>query len=177
MFKFNIVVAIDSKNGIGKNGQLPWKLPADLKHFKEITSQTKSPTKKNVVIMGRVTWDSLPDQFKPLPNRINVVLSRNSTLTLPGGVLRADQFSNIQFLLERCSIDFESVFVIGGQQIYQESIKSLNCNKLYVTHVVGDYQCDTFFPPFDDRFYKSSSEPFKTVNGIQYSFAEYLPKV
>lgn len=177
MFKFNIVVALDSRNGIGKNGQLPWSLPSDLKHFKEITTRTESPQKKNVVIMGRVTWESIPSQFRPLPNRINIVLSRNLSMPLPEGVLKADHFTNIQGFLEKHLIDFESVFVIGGQQIYQESLKSLQCNKLYVTHVAGDYHCDTFFPAFADQFCKTFSGPSKIENGIQYHFAEYQLKV
>ncbi|MBP9853659.1 MAG: dihydrofolate reductase [Candidatus Omnitrophica bacterium] len=176
MFDFNIVVAIDSKNGIGKNGQLPWRLPSDLKRFKEITTQTKSPQKKNVVIMGRVTWDSLPASFRPLPNRTNIVLTRNSALQLPGNVIRVDSFNQVQDVLGKMAYDVETVFVIGGQQIFQESLKSSYCKKLYITHIVGDYHCDTFFPAFNDQFVKISSEPPKIEQDIKYFFAEYQRK-
>ena len=89
---FSLIVAMDSQNGIGKNGQLPWHLPADLKHFKEITCTVRDPKKQNVVLMGRKTWDSIPEKFRPLPGRINVVLTRHPDLKFPLGVL-------VEFLL------------------------------------------------------------------------------
>src|SRR5262249_730757 len=91
---FSIVVAFDSSYGIGKNGQLPWKLPADLKRFKEVTSTHKDPTKLNAVIMGRKTWESLPASFRPLPGRVNMVLSKQAELSLPAGVLLAPSLEN-----------------------------------------------------------------------------------
>ena len=66
MRQFAIVVAFDSQYGIGKNGQLAWNLPSDLKHFKEITTTVVNPAKKNALIMGRKTWESLPQRFRPL---------------------------------------------------------------------------------------------------------------
>lgn len=176
MFNFSIVVAIDSKNGIGKNGQLPWRLPADLKHFKEITTSTKSPEKKNVVIMGRVTWESLPVQYKPLPNRINVILSRNNSLNLPNGVLRAESLDEVQGILNKNIINYENIFIIGGGQIFQESLKSPYCNKLYITHIKDDYHCDTYFPSFIDHFIQTSANKTSLENGIEFYFAEYEPK-
>ena len=77
MKPFSIVVAIDSQHGIGKNNDLPWHLPADLKHFKFITTNS-AVGKRNVVVMGRKTWDSIPEKFRPLPNRTNVVLSKSA---------------------------------------------------------------------------------------------------
>ena len=76
MVNFSLVVAVDSNNGMGRAGALPWHLPGDMKHFKEITTRTESPDKKNVVVMGRKTWESLPGKFQPLPERINVIMTR-----------------------------------------------------------------------------------------------------
>ena len=67
---FDLVVSMDGDSGIGKAGGLPWHLPADVRRFKELTSSTQSPDKKNVVVMGRKTWESLPQKFRPLRNRI-----------------------------------------------------------------------------------------------------------
>jgi len=80
-------VAFDSQYGMGKNGQLPWVIPQDLKHFKEISTAVINPANKNAVIMGRKTWESLPEKFRPLPGRVNVVLSKEGKLDLPSGVL------------------------------------------------------------------------------------------
>ena len=75
---FQLVVAATRKLGIGKAGSMPWKLPGDMAYFKEITSRTADPGKQNAVIMGRKTWESIPSKFRPLPGRINVVLTRGA---------------------------------------------------------------------------------------------------
>ena len=75
---FQLVVAATRKLGIGKHGSMPWKLPGDMAYFKELTSKTADSSKQNAVIMGRKTWESIPLKFRPLPGRINVVLTRNA---------------------------------------------------------------------------------------------------
>ena len=74
---FQVVVAATKTWGIGAGGALPWRLPGDLRHFRELTARTADPGKLNAVVMGRRTWDSLPPKFRPLPGRVNVVLSRS----------------------------------------------------------------------------------------------------
>ena len=87
----SIVVACTKEGGIGKGGQLPWKLPGDMAYFKRVTTDTEGapPDVRNAVIMGRKTWESIPQKFRPLPGRLNVVLTRSSasTLGLPEGVM------------------------------------------------------------------------------------------
>ena len=75
---YQLVVAATRKLGIGKAGTMPWKLPGDMAYFKELTSKTADAGKQNAVIMGRKTWESIPPKFRPLPNRVNVVLTRNA---------------------------------------------------------------------------------------------------
>eukprot|EP00959_Pyramimonas_sp_CCMP1952_P399324 8367055-Pyramimonas_sp.AAC.1 len=94
--KFQVVVAATLTMGIGKEGGLPWKLPGDMKYFKQITSATSAPAKKNAVVMGRKTWESIPQKFRPLSDRLNIVLSRtlapsskennNTESSIPEGV-------------------------------------------------------------------------------------------
>jgi len=169
---FAIIVAFDSQYGIGKDGKLPWSLPLDLKHFKEITTLLTNPAKKNAVIMGRKTWESLPEKFRPLPGRVNLVLSKEGGLNLPSGVLCSKDLDDALMVLS--TPDIENVFVIGGAQIYALALNHPLCQKLYVTHVQGEYGCDAFFPPIAKQFFPiSASESYKEQN-ISFHFSDYL---
>ena len=178
MIPLNIVVAVDTKNGIGKDGALPWDLTGDFKRFREVTSNTRSLKKKNVVVMGRKTWDSIPQEYRPLPNRMNIVLTRNKSLRLPEGVLKADDFNQVLQMAtnERLKDIIETVFVIGGQQVYEEAIKYAECEKLYVTHIHNDFDCDTFFPPFENMFEPIQASDECKEGLITYHFEEYKRK-
>lgn len=120
---YQVVVAATRDMGIGKNGKLPWKLPSDLKFFKELTMSTctSDPTKKNAVIMGRKTWDSIPLQYRPLSGRLNVVLTRSMTCnvaTSENVVTCGSIPSALELLaLSPYSLEIDKVFVIGGGQI------------------------------------------------------------
>jgi len=172
MRQFSIVVAFDSQYGIGKNGQLPWRLPSDLKRFKEITTTVSNPSKKNAVIMGRKTWESLPDKFRPLPGRLNVILSQEGKISLPSEVLCYKSLD--EALNELVSPDIENIFVIGGAQIYAVAIENPLCQKLYVTHVKGDFGCDAFFPPISRQFFPISSSEELIESSISSHFSDYL---
>ena len=171
MKEFSIIAAFDSRYGIGKNGQLPWNLPSDLKHFKEITCAVSDPTKKNAVIMGRKTWESLPAKFRPLPGRVNVVLSKAGLPDLPSGVLCFRSLDEALNGLTRPII--EKVFVIGGEQIYAHAMEHPSCRKLYVTHVQGEYGCTAFFPPISRKFSPVAASEPQTEGGIILHFSEY----
>lgn len=153
---FDIVVAMDQKNGIGKNNQLAWTLPPDMAHFKEITTQTRDPKKINAVVMGRTTWESLPERFRPLPNRLNIVLTTRVDWVLPQGVLLSGNFPEVFERLEARS-DVESVFVIGGASVYAQAVKTSACRRIYLTRIFQDFTCDTFFPD-DVRLFKTVEE-------------------
>lgn len=178
MIPLNIVVAIDTKNGIGKEDALPWDLTGDLKHFRETTSVARSPKKKNVVVMGRKTWDSIPPEYRPLPDRTNIVLTQNKGLRLPEGVLKADSFEQVLRMAnnEKLKNIIETIFVIGGQQVYEAALKCNECEKLYVTHIHGDFGCDTFFPPFKDMFESVRASDELKEGTIAYHFEEYRRK-
>lgn len=171
MVPFSLIAAMDAKHGIGKAGTLPWHLPGDLKQFKTLTTQTPSPKQKNAVIMGRKTWDSIPQAFRPLPARINVVLTRHP---FSAGVLSADSLAAAFDQLEaRFKDRLHQIFVIGGQQVFEAALTSLYCQALHLTHIQRTFQCDTFFPDFEGTFTRIHKTPRFEENGIPYYFAEY----
>ncbi len=175
MIPFSLVVAMDAQNGIGKDGRLPWHLPGDLKHFKDVTCQVKDPTKNNLVIMGRKTWESISEKFQPLPKRINCVLTRNKNFNFPEGVIKTGDLPAALSLAENKKLEkqIESIFVIGGAQIFQTAIQSSNCRQLYVTHILQTFPCDAFFPNFTNDFQLAFKSTPCSENGISYYFAEY----
>jgi dihydrofolate reductase/thymidylate synthase len=139
---FNLVVATDKNNGIGKNGTIPWNCPDDMKHFKEITSYSPNEKKQNVVVMGRKTWQSIPIRYRPLSNRINIVLSR-SVFNEPGGY----GCQNIQEVFDYVKTNIKKihqVFIIGGAEIYKQFYNTGVINKIYKTVLDNSYNCDTF---------------------------------
>jgi dihydrofolate reductase len=158
----SIIVAIAENNGIGKNNDLLWRLPADLRHFKDVTSG-------HTVIMGRKTFDSMG---KPLPNRRNIVITRNNGLEIPG----AEVVSDLHAALARCK-DTEEVFIVGGAQIYRMAMEITD--RIYLTVVKGIFDADTFFPPIDPERWKEteqvSFEPDEK-NAWAYTFSTLIRK-
>jgi dihydrofolate reductase/thymidylate synthase len=118
---YQVVVAATCDLGIGKDGVLPWKLPGDLKFFKELTHATSDPAKKNAVIMGRKTWESIPVKLRPLPGRLNVILTRSGSFdfaTVENVVICGSMKSALELLASTpYCLSIEKVFVIGGGQV------------------------------------------------------------
>lgn len=138
------IVLARSENGvIGKNNQLPWHLPGDLKFFKRTTSG-------HTVIMGRKTFESIG---KALPKRRNLVISRNKELELPG----AEVFHSIEDTLKAC-IGEDEVFVIGGGSIYEKALSLDMVDKAYITVVHGDFEGDTHFHLPEEKSWNVLSE-------------------
>lgn len=165
--KFSIVVAVDNKSGIGKNNNLPWRLPGDLKFFKQLTTHSH-PGKRNAVIMGRKTWDSLPAKSKPLPERLNIIISRQAKLELPTGCELA---SSLDEALAKCQPEkISEVFVIGGSEIFAEAMRHLDLKRVYLTEIYKEFDCDVFFPEYKSRLELKSSSDTQLENDIYYSF-------
>lgn len=151
MTNFDIVVAADENRGIARDGDLPWRLPADLKHFKRTTTDTTDPQKRNAVVMGRKTWESVPEKYRPLPGRLNVVLSRRDDYELPEGVWLAGSIDDALARLGAAA-DIESVFVVGGGAVYTEAIAMAACRHVIITRIAASFDCDTFFPELGDDY-------------------------
>jgi len=156
MVKFSIVVAATWPNlGIGYNGGLPWKsLKPDMKYFKKLTSTPKAEGLRNVVIMGRKTWESIPSKFRPLPNRINVVLSRKPEFTTDHKDVKVFQsFSAALESFPSMYKDIGEIFVIGGSQIYEQAFKHEALSEVYITKVYKSFDCDCFLQIDYSKFF------------------------
>jgi dihydrofolate reductase len=150
-----IVVAIASNYDIGKNNQLLWHLPNDLKHFKEITSG-------GTIIMGRKTFDSVG---KPLPRRRNIVITRQA-IEIPG----CEVVGSIDEAIALCKTEHE-VFIVGGAEIYRQAMHLVN--RIYLTIVHHTFDADTFFPEIDYKDWKETDhEDYETdeKHAFKYSF-------
>ena len=151
--KLCAVVAMDRNNVIGREGDLPWRLPSDLKHFKRVTLGKPC-------LMGRKTWESLPF---PLPGRPNLVLTRNKTYTAKGATVYSDlnEMVGEGYALAGAS-GVDEVMLIGGAQLYK--ILLPHCDRLYVTRVDAQVEGDAVFPAIDPAIWslKSENGPIKT---------------
>lgn len=155
------IVAVDQNWAIGNRGKLLIHLPGDLNYFKE-------KTKGKVVVMGRSTLETLP-AGKPLRDRINIVLSANSSFHADCEVVR-----NIESLKEQLSqYDPEDVFVIGGETVYRELLSS--CDTVLVTKINAAFTADKYFPNLDEmvEWEMISSGESHQENGVAYQFTEY----
>ena len=170
-----IIVAHDQALGIGKNNKLPWHIKGDLKFFQSTTcALPQGAEKQNAVIMGRKTWQSLPEAYRPLRGRINVVLTNNDSLFLPQGVLRNN---DLKAALNRAAeIGCLKIFVIGGAAIYKQAFYMEVFRTLYITEVEGMYDCDTFLSDYRDQFELVESSSLNVEDNYRYWFKTYKRK-
>ncbi len=149
-----IIVAKSNNGIIGKDGDLPWRLPEDLKRFKRLTTG-------NIVVMGRKTYDSIG---RPLPNRKNIVISRNTSLKIEGVEVESDLINVLKRNRE------ENVYVIGGGQIYVDALPFTE--KLEVTEVDVELVGDTSFPEIDSSHWKEifREKRVDPESNLTYSF-------
>lgn len=141
------VVARAANGVIGKNNQLPWHFPSDMKFFKELTTG-------QTVIMGRKTYESIPEKFRPLPNRENIVLSHS----VPGNTDLAEKqtalryFTSIEAALQ--NVKTEKAFIIGGASIYKQTLDCID--GIYLTLIHRNYDGDAFYPDLPENFVEES---------------------
>jgi dihydrofolate reductase len=152
------IIVAHARNGvIGRDGGLPWHLPSDLKHFKELTSG-------HTVVMGRRTYESLPDRFRPLPNRRNVVLSSDPAYVARG----AEVFTSLEGALEGC----DDCFVIGGEATYRQALPL--SDRVYATELEAEHDGDARFPDLPAAEWRivDTSEPH-AENDQRFTFRTY----
>lgn len=163
------IVAVDEKFGIGKSGTLAWRFKKEMAHFKHTTLQTKDPSKQNMVIMGRTTWESIPEAYRPLPNRKNVVLSREQTYDAPGAVVA----TSLDAALAQADGSVETVFIIGGGRVFSDSINDTRLDGMYISKIHKNFGCDTFFPAIPPVFATVRTLASDEENGIHFDFLLY----
>ncbi len=159
--KVSLVAAVARGGVIGLAGQLPWRIPDDMRRFRELTMG-------HPVVMGRRTWDSLPDRFRPLRGRRNVVVTRNAAWQ-GDGAERAGSLEDALQLLDGAP----RVFVIGGAELYADALPL--ADELLLREIDADMEGDTFFPPWERAaFEETSREQHVSETGIPFSFVTYL---
>ena len=175
--KFSIILAVDDKNWLWKNNDLAWKISADLKYFKNITSSTTDLAKMNAIVMWRKTRESIPSKYRPLPQRLNCILTRGIKNDDIGSPI--DDFVLYFNSLERCLSELESkenvenIFIIGWANLYNQVLDNPMLDKIYLTKVKWDYDCDVFFDGVPDNFIVESYTDWEIENDIEYSFWTY----
>lgn len=148
-----LIVAMSNNYAIGNNNKLLWHIPEDLRRFKELTSG-------HSVLMGRNTWESLPEKYRPLPNRENFVLSSNKSFIANG----AETLHSLDLIPLR-----EKLFVIGGSEIYRQTIQYADIIHLTQVHIDVE-EADTFFPKFDLTMWDISDNIVSSDENYKYSF-------
>ncbi|NDP21710.1 MAG: dihydrofolate reductase [Paludibacter sp.] len=164
MSKISIIAAVADNYAIGKTNNLPWRLPADLKHFRQLTTG-------HAVVMGKRTFESLPKG--PLPNRKNIVLTSVMSEGVNEGYYEADSLEDALYLCEKEEI----VFIMGGATVYKQSIDKVD--SMYITWVHNNFSADTYFPKINfDEWDEVSREDFDPddKNPYPYTFSVYNRK-
>ena len=159
----SLISAMDSNRLIGKDSTLPWHMPADLAFFKRTTMGKP-------IIMGRKTYESIG---KPLPGRVNIIVTRNAALSFPG----CDIASSIDSAIALAR-DSEEVMIIGGASLFQQTIGS--ANQIYLTLIHHSFSGDTWFPRIDTNQWRQISRedfPADSNNYYSYSFITYTREI
>jgi dihydrofolate reductase len=161
MSRISFIAAIGERTrALGKDGDLVWDIPEDLARFRAIT-------KGHPVIMGRKTWESIPEKNRPMPNRVNLVVTRNPGYQAPGAIV----CTSLPDALVRAKQEngADEIFIIGGARLFEEAMPIVN--RLYLTLVDDDAEADVFFPPYP-AFTKIIFEEAREENGIRYRFVD-----
>ncbi len=169
--KIYLIAAADQKNGIGIKGKLPWDIKGDMAFCKKKTIKTDNSNKLNMVVMGRTTWESIPEEHRPLPARKNVVLTRKKDYKAEGAFV----VKSIEKAIEEADERVETIFVIGGAKVYEQFMKRRDLTGVYLTRIQKQYKCDAFFPKIPPSM-KPNMIKERVEDGVRYQFLLYKRK-
>ncbi|XP_055598089.1 dihydrofolate reductase [Uranotaenia lowii] len=181
MKNFSLIVAVCENGGIGIKGDLPWKLKQELKYFSRMTKKVQNPEKRNAIIMGRKTYFGVPESKRPLPDRLNIVLTRDPAANqYPDGVMVCTSMQEALSELDKGQVanEIENIWIVGGNAVYKEAMESDRCHRIYLTEIKQTFECDAFFPKIteDFRIVKNDDdvpEEIQEENGIKYQYKIY----
>ena len=159
-----LIYARAANGVIGKDNTMPWHLPEDMAHFKELT-------KGCAVIMGRKTWDSLPPRFRPLPGRTNIVVTRQADWQPEPASDQVVRAASLPEALKRGQQLSQDIWVIGGAQIYAQALPLANA--VEVTEIGQDFEGDAHAPELGAEWKPVRSSDHVSVNGLPYRFVRY----
>lgn len=160
--KISLIVAVAENNVIGKNNALIWHLPKDMQYFKKITEG-------HHIITGRKNYISIPEKYRPLQNRTNIVLTHQKDFKEADCIILHTLEDAIHYAKNNNETE---LFIIGGGQIYREAIEKNLVDKMYITHIHQAFEGDTFFPEFDnEKWKKISEEKHLSDEKHKYSFS------
>ena len=158
--KVSLIVAVSENGVIGKDNDLIWHLPKDMKFFKETT-------KGHHVIMGRKNLESIPHKFRPLPNRVNVIITRKTDYKADGCIV----VNSLEDALAVAKENGEKEpFIIGGGQIYKLALDKNLVDRIYITRINHSFKGDTYFPKITEEWKEISKESYNTDEKHKYSF-------
>ena len=157
--KLGLIYARARNGVIGKDGVLPWHLPEDLAHFKKVTMGAP-------VIMGRKTWDSLPERFRPLPGRRNIVVTRQAGWSAAG----AERAHSLEQAVALCESE-PHAWVIGGAEIFLHALPLAQI--IEVTEIDADFEGDTHAPDLGTEWTELEREEHVSANGVRFAFVTY----
>ena len=160
-----LIVAFCKNNGIGFNNKMPWYLKSDLKRFKKLTIGSGN----NAVVMGRNTWVSL--KGLSLPKRSNIILTSNMDYFQAKNQLFMQSFDDVAVVSQ--SQLYDDIWLIGGEQIYRESLKKNLVDEIYATVIDNDFACDTFFPEIPREFKLIEESVLQSENNIKFNYVHY----
>lgn len=164
-----IIVAVDQNLGIGKEGQLPWKLKKEMKYFAATTTKTTNPKKQNMVIMGRTTWESLGPKYQPLKNRKNIILTSQKDFKAQG----AYKANSLDEALKFADNKTETIFIIGGAKVFEQAINLPELKGIYLTKIHHNYDCDTYLSKIPLRFSKTKKLGSDQEGTIKFDYLFY----
>ncbi|XP_012538901.1 dihydrofolate reductase isoform X2 [Monomorium pharaonis] len=174
--KLELIAAACENMGIGINGNLPWRLKKEMAFFTRMTTDTKQKDKKNVVLMGRRTWECIPKKYRPLKDRINMVLS-SQALDCGDEVIACKSILHALDVISGMQNQVERVWVIGGSSVYKSAMESPHFGRLYLTRIKKNFECDTFFPPIPNDFALITDptvpQGTQEENGIEFVYEVY----